>query len=100
MRSLCSPAWLDCCYDMGAHMKTTVEIADGLLADAKKAAARRGVTLRTVIEEGLRLVVKSEGTRRAFRLREASVGGQGVDPAFGDGRWDRVRDAIYKGRGA
>lgn len=80
-------------------MKTTVDIADALLAEAKKTAERRGVTLRTVIEEGLRHVVKAGGKRRPFRLRDASVGGQGVDPAFG-GQWDLVRDAIYKGRGA
>lgn len=81
-------------------MKTTVDIADGLLAEAKKAAERRGVTLRTVIEEGLRHVVKAGAKRRPFRLRDASVGGQGVDPAFGEGQWDLVRDAVYKGRGA
>jgi hypothetical protein len=46
-------------------MKTTIEIADSLLDEAKRLAARRGVTLRTVVEEGLRHVVKAERRRVA-----------------------------------
>lgn len=34
-------------------MKTTIELADGLLRDAKAAAARRGTTLRAVITHAL-----------------------------------------------
>lgn len=37
-----------------AHMKTTVEIDDRLLARAKRHASARGITLRAVIEEALR----------------------------------------------
>lgn len=85
---------------MGAHMKTTVEIADGLLAEARKLADRRGVTLRTVIEEGLRAVVKAGSRRAPFTLRDASFRGQGLAPEFADGTWDRLRDAAYTGRGA
>lgn len=50
-------------------MKTTVEIADELLARARKTADRNGTTLRALIEEGLQLALK---TRRVgdkeFRL--------------------------------
>jgi Bacterial antitoxin of type II TA system, VapB len=81
-------------------MKTTIEIADGLLDDAKRLAARRGVTLRTLVEEGLRQVVKSERRRPAFRLRDASFTGEGLQPAFDGAAWDRVRDAAYEGHGA
>jgi hypothetical protein len=80
-------------------MKTTVEIAEALLDDARKAAQRRGTTLRALIEEGLRHVLKTTARRPAFTLRDASFKGEGIDPAF-DGDWERVRDAIYKGRGA
>ena len=38
-------------------MKTTVEISDPLLREARKVAAREGVTLRTLIERGLHRVV-------------------------------------------
>ena len=39
---------------MGTHMKTTIELADGLLADARRVAAEEGTTLRALLEEGLR----------------------------------------------
>lgn len=85
---------------MGAHMKTTVEIAEGVLAEARQVARRRGVTLRTLIDEGLRHVVRTGRQRAAFRLRDESFGGQGLDPAFEAGGWERIRDASYSGRGA
>ena len=84
---------------MGTHMKTTVEISDALLNEARKVAARRRVTLRTLIEEGLRQVVKS-GAKGKFRLRDESFAGQGLDPAFEHADWAQVREAAYKGRGA
>ncbi len=38
-------------------MKTTVEISDSLLREARKLAAREGVTLRTLVERGLHRVI-------------------------------------------
>ena len=39
---------------MVTHMKTTIEIADDLLAKARQQAIRQKRTLREVIEEALR----------------------------------------------
>jgi hypothetical protein len=62
-------------------MKTTVEISPALLAQAKKLAPQRGTTLRALIEAGLRHVLADEGERRApYRLPDARVNGQGVQP--------------------
>ena len=47
-------------------MKTTVEISDALLKEARRVAARRNVTLRTLIEEGLRQVVKTGTAWKIF----------------------------------
>ena len=38
---------------MVAHMKTTIELSDTLLQDAKALAAARGTTLRELVEAGL-----------------------------------------------
>lgn len=85
---------------MVAHMKTTVDISDPLLDEARKVAERRGVTLRALIEEGLRHVVKVGVRRSRFTLRDASFKGDGLSPEFADGTWERIREATYTGRGA
>ena len=81
-------------------VKTTVEISDALLESARRTARSRGVTLRELIEMGLRRVVEEAGTGPEFRLRDASVGGAGLTPEFADGSWERIREAVYEGRGA
>jgi len=79
-------------------MKTTVEISDGLLAEAKSLAAAESTTLRELIEQGLRSVVgNSQRMKRPFRLRDGSVGGRGMSRRM---TWDEIRGEIYKGRGA
>lgn len=78
-------------------MRTTIEIADDLLDQVQRLAARRGVTLRTLVEEGLRHVVTSEHGGRAFQLRDASFTGEGLQLAFEGAAWDRIRDAACEG---
>lgn len=79
-------------------MKTTVEISDPLLARARKLAARRGTTVRALIEEGLRHVVAQDRVPGRFKLRDASFGSGGLRPEA-QGGWDRIRDLAYEGRG-
>jgi hypothetical protein len=79
-------------------VKTTVEIADSLLAQAKQLAAARSTTLRQIIEEGLRNVIETKTKPgEPFRLRDGSFGGQGMLRKM---TWDEIRDEIYQGRGA
>jgi hypothetical protein len=85
---------------MVTHMKTTIEIAGPLLAQAKTLARKEGVTLRLLVEEGLRAVVATRGSRRRFRLKDAAFKGRGVQPGIEEGRWAELRDLIYEGRGA
>ena len=80
-------------------MKTTVELADKLVREAKRYAARHGFTLRAVIEEGIRLTLRRETEMRAaFVLRGASVDGSGLQPEFRDEAWSRLRDAAHEGQ--
>ena len=81
-------------------MKTTVEIADALLAEARKLAARERRTVRALMEEGLRRVLKERGQRGRFRLRKVTFRGKGLQADVGEGSWQRIRELIYEGRGA
>jgi hypothetical protein len=78
-------------------MKTTVEISDPLLQEARKLARRKGTTLRALIEQGLRRMLAEK--KPAFRLRDASFGGNGLRPELRDAGWDQLREMIYEGRG-
>ena len=84
-----------------AQMKTTVEISDALLREARKLAAREGLTLRTLLEKGLRQVV-AEGNqgKAAFKLRSASFKGKGLQVELRRASWAKIRDLAYEGRGA
>jgi hypothetical protein len=77
-------------------MKTTVDISDALLKAAKRKARAQGVTLRSLIEDGLRQVLSEEGPAERFRLRRASFRGEGRAPEFEE--WEAVRDLIYRDR--
>lgn len=81
-------------------MKTTIQIADSLLAEARSLAAQEKTTVRTLVEEGLRRVVEERKKRKPFKLRDLSVRGRGLQPEFADGSWSKIRDAIYEGRGS
>ena len=54
-------------------MKTTVEFPDALLRRAKVVAARRGITFKRLLSEGLEQVVRSaeSGERRVLSVEES-----------------------------
>lgn len=78
-------------------MKTTVEISDALYKEAKACAQSRGVPLRQVFEDGLRIVVQNDRkTKPAFKLRDGSFGGK---VRHTDQDLETVRKTVYEGRG-
>lgn len=80
-------------------MKTTIEINDELLREAKRTAAERETTLRELVETGLRREVQIDRDV-AFVLRDGSFEGKGVTPEFRDAEWSKFREAAYEDRGA
>jgi hypothetical protein len=93
---------------MGAHIappihtvvKTTIEISDSLLREARKRAERDGVTLRALVERGLRRVVTETKPGAPFKLRPASFKGKGLQADARGASWSKLRDLAYEGRGA
>jgi hypothetical protein len=80
-------------------MKTTVEIADDLLSRAKQLCRREGKTLRAVVEDGLRQVLKRETGAAARRVKPVVFRRGGLSGEFMNAPWTALRDEIYRGRG-
>jgi Bacterial antitoxin of type II TA system, VapB len=84
---------------MVTNMKTTIDIADQLLAEAKVTAAAEGTTVRSLVEEGLRMAIARRLQAKDFRLRPASFHGDGLRPNVSLEHWDEIRTLIYGGHG-
>ncbi|MCE2397454.1 MAG: type II toxin-antitoxin system VapB family antitoxin [Gemmatimonadetes bacterium] len=77
-------------------MKTTIDIHDELLARAKRHARRRGRSLRSVVEEGLRDVLAGGASPEPYRLPDLSIG----DPTDADPleafSWQDLSEIIHE----
>ena len=62
-------------------MKTTVELPDGLLIEAKKRAAERRTTLRALLEEGLIYVLGRSAPPEEVKIDWVAKAGPGIDEA-------------------
>ncbi|MFW6126716.1 MAG: type II toxin-antitoxin system VapB family antitoxin [Thermodesulfobacteriota bacterium] len=80
-------------------MKTTIDIANNLLEEARKLAAREGKTVKALVEEGLRKVLADRERGPGFRLRKATFKGEGLQPDAAGASWERLREMAYGERG-
>lgn len=81
-------------------MKTTIHIPDSLMKDARKLAHEERTTLKSLVEEGLRLVISKHRKRGKFKLRKATFRGKGLQPQLKGATWEQIRDVSYEGRGS
>jgi Arc/MetJ family transcription regulator len=81
-------------------MKTTIQIPDSLMAEAKREARREKTTFQNLVAEALRRLLEERSSRKkGFVLRDASFQGQGLRPEWRGASWESIRGAIYEGRG-
>ncbi len=80
-------------------MKTTVDIPQSLLDEAKKLAANNRTTVKALVEEGLRRVISEHQRSEMFRLRKATFKGKGLQPDMAGATWEAMRERAYEGRG-
>ena len=76
-------------------MKTTIELPDALLEQARRFARDHGMTMKALIEQALREVMaKEKEQKKPFRLRDGSFdGGKGMSLDLKS--WEQIRDIIY-----
>jgi hypothetical protein len=82
-------------------VKTTVEIADGLLADAKTFAKEHDLTLRELLECGLRKELRDrKKPATAVKWRHEPYGDANastwVKEPFDENDWRPIREASYE----
>jgi hypothetical protein len=82
-------------------MKTTFDLPDPLLDKARRVAASRGTTVKALVETGLRKVIEEHSRPpKPFKLKNASVSGNGLQPAAQGLTWAQLLEMSYEGRGA
>jgi hypothetical protein len=85
--------------DIASNMKTTIDISDSLLLEAKKLSAQRQITLRSLVEQGLREVIAKQKADQKFKLRKAGFRGNGLQDEFRGEGWQKIRATAYEGHG-
>ena len=82
--------------NMGTPMKTTIELGDSLLAEARRVAAEQGTTLPALVDAGLREVLaqRRQGAK-PFRLQRVTMDGEGLQPRLRDASWQQLRDLAH-----
>ena len=81
-------------------MRTTLDLDDHLLKEAKQLAAERGTTLTALMEDALRIVVRrveKQKPRRRVRLPTFGVPGEGFMPGVDISNNAAVRDLLDEG---
>ncbi len=88
--------------NMGTHiMKTTIEIADDLFERAQRVAREEKTTLRSLAEQGLRIVLKEKQAKPAqWKWKPVTFRGRGLTDEFKNAPWEKIRAEIYRGHGA
>lgn len=80
-------------------VKTTVEINDALLKQAKQLAVEHDLSLKTVVESASRRFLKELQPGAPVELRDHTFGGRGVQPGLDEHDWPTIRAMIDEGRG-
>jgi len=57
-------------------MRTTVDISETLMKRVRQVMKKKGVTFRSLVEEGLERVLADASPRKGFRLRDARFKGE------------------------
>lgn len=89
----------DISKNMLRHMRTSIDIPDPLLRQAKRAARERGTTLRQLLLDGLRSVVGREERVRRHRSKDLSYGEGGLVDGLSWSDAERIDDLVYGDRG-
>jgi len=75
-------------------MKTSIEISDALLAEAREFARSNNTTVKALVEAGLRKVI-AQPPKGKFKLRVASTDKVRLPREWEKGDWSGFREDVY-----
>jgi hypothetical protein len=81
-------------------MKTTIELPDELVQQARRIARQEGASLRALVEEGLQRSLEARRQAARRQLDFPSYGGSGLTDEFQGAPWHQIRDEVYREHGA
>ena len=80
---------------MLGHMKTTINLPDGLWESARQYAKKHNTTVTALIQAGLHRVLHEREAVTPFVLPDCSFGSGGLATDFRGQGWDTIREAAY-----
>jgi len=79
------------------NMKTTIDISESLLKEAKQVARAEGITMKELFEQGLRRAFADRTKpEKPFKLRDASIFGERPNRELS---WPEMQQILYEGQG-
>ena len=84
-------------------MKTSIDIAENLFKKAKRLSRARNISMRALVEEGLRLVLDRAESQEKVKPKLLTFGGDGFQEGFDQEKassWEALRGEIYREYGA
>jgi hypothetical protein len=80
-----------------SSIKTTIDIPEPLLDQARAEARARGTTLRELVNDGLRALLAAHDAEGPYRYEPVIFDGElGVAPGVDLANWDEIRALIYE----
>ncbi len=76
-------------------MKMSIKLSSELLRAARAFAMRTDITLNELVERGIRQLLENEAKHTPFKLRDASVKGNGFNKDFLDASRHHLHQAAY-----
>jgi hypothetical protein len=81
-------------------LKTTIELPEELVKQARRVARQEGASLRALVEEGLQRSLEARRQAARRELDFPTYGGSGLTTEFEGAPWSRIRDETYREHGA
>lgn len=80
-------------------MKTSFDLPESLMSEVRRVAKAQNTTTKSLVTEALVAMLERYTAQPAYRLPDASVGGDGVAPEFVNATWSELRAEAYGTRG-